>query len=80
MASSKLIIRPVSRVVATAGAVEVPAVGVAHSGMAKVEATLSALALASTHPPIHFLSFLGPHFAEKENPCTYCSFYSNAKI
>ena len=36
--------------------------------------------LLLSHPHVHFLSFLGPCFAEKENPCTYCSFYSNAEI
>jgi hypothetical protein len=57
VASSKLMIGPISGVVATAGAVEAPAVGVACSGMAEVGAaganitnSRSALALASTRP------------------------------
>jgi hypothetical protein len=63
VASSKLMIGPISGVVATAGAVEVPAVGVARSGMTEVGVAgaditnpRSALALASTRPSILFIA------------------------
>jgi hypothetical protein len=66
VASSKLIIGPVSGVVATASAMEAPAVGLARSGWSKWRRqgrTLFALALASTHSPVLFFFFPRPTLA-----------------
>jgi hypothetical protein len=73
VASSKLMIGPIGVVVATVRAVEAPAVGVARSGMAKVEAAgadvICSCSCSCIPPPTcPFSFFLGPRFAEKENP------------
>ena len=84
MASSKLMIRPIGGVVATVRVVEAP---VSHgpqwngqSGGRRGGCDL--LLLVLLHPPTHLSIFFLPRptICGKGESCTYCSFYSTAKI
>jgi len=68
VASNKLMIGPMGGVVATVRAVEAPAVGVARSGMAKVEAAGADIICSCycIHPPTRpFFFFLRPTLCRK---------------
>jgi len=83
VASNKLTIGPIGCVVATAWAVDAPGVGVARNGIVKVEAAGEDVICPCSciHPPTRPFSFSPwPTLCRKEESCTYCSFYRNAKI